>query len=555
LVRLVFFASIERAFYSESGRRSASVSTASTVDATLASPNVATVSLQHKESLTKTPNKSDRLSRESFLKLMLTGATSALSAGSASARSVRSPDSRQSKSLVRGLTQDTRLYGSTAVEIGGKAKLDGLRISLECSDSSSAKWNVTVPEEGEFDLFLSCAVSVPAFKLEIHSGPSSIKVELKATEGVYQQTEGGWYFNFERIRLDGKLHLTRGVNPVTVQVSGPEPNGVFRFRCLEILPVSGSAAIISSEESVRAHRANTDWFVKAGYGVMFHWTDFTQPREGEKKPYKDAVNTFDVNAFANMVEEMSAGYVVFTLNHAHPHCAAPIQSWEALHPGWTTRRDLIGDLADALEARGIRFLLYINSPTLTKLGNIGPTGLYQLTFSEEQFAEIHRDVLGEIGARYGKRLAGYWFDSWYQSLAAYPDVPIDAVYRACKEGNSSRITCFNFWIFPVLTPYQDYWAGELNSLQNPFASRYIQRGAGKGFQAHGLLSMLDAWVHGKPGPIPAPQFSAEDLIAYVRANIEHQAVTTINIGIYQDGTVEQTSADMMRQLRRAIRGK
>jgi hypothetical protein len=441
------------------------------------------------------------------------------------------------------------------VEIGGKAKLDGLRISLECSDSSSAKWNVTVPEEGEFDLFLSCAVSVPGFKLEIHSGPSSIKVELRVTEGVYRQTEGGWYFNFERIRLDGKLHMTRGVNPVTLQVSGPEPSGVVRFRCLEILPVSGSAAIISSEESVRAHRANTDWFVKAGYGVMFHWTDFTQPREGEKKPYKDAVNTFDVNAFANMVEEMRAGYVVFTLNHAHPHCAAPIQSWEALHPGWTTQRDLIGDLADALEARGIRFFLYINSPTLTKLGNIGPTGLYQLTFSEEQFAEIHRNVLGEIGARYGERLAGYWFDSWYQSLAAYPDVPIDAVYRACKVGNPGRITCFNFWIFPVLTPYQDYWAGELNSLQNPFASRYIQRGAGKGFQAHGLLSMLDTWVHGKPGPIPAPQFSAEDLIAYVRANIEHEAVTTINIGIYQDGTVEQTSVDMMRQLRGDIRGK
>lgn len=507
------------------------------------------------ENHTKTFAQFDALSRGSFLKVMLTGAASAFSAGTGFARSLQSPVSRQSKALVRGLTQDTRLYGSTAVEIGGKAKLDGLKISVDCSDSSSMKWNVTVPEEGEFDLFLSCAVSVPGFKLEIRSGSRSVKVELKVTEGVYQQTEGGWFFNFERTRLDGKLHLTRGVNPVTLQVSGPEQSGVVRFRCLEILPVSGSAAIIPSEESVRAHRANTDWFVKAGYGVMFHWTDFTEPREGEKKPYKDAVDAFDVNAFANMVEEMRAGYVVFTLNHAHPHCAAPIQSWEAIHPGWTTRRDLIGDLADALEVRSIRFLLYINSPTLTKLGNIGPTGLYQLTFSEEQFAEIHRDVLGEIGARYGERLAGYWFDSWYQSLAAYPDVPIDAVYRACKVGNPSRITCFNFWIFPVLTPYQDYWAGELNSLQNPFASHYIQRGAGKGFQAHGLLSMLETWVHDKPGPIPAPQFSAEDLIAYVRANIEHRAVTTINIGIYQDATVEQASMDMMRQLRRAIRGK
>ena len=67
-----------------------------------------------------------------------------------------------------------------------------------------------------------------------------------------------------------------------------------------------------------------------------------------------------------------------------------------------------------------------------------------------------------------------------------------------------------------------------------------------------MISMLPSWVHGATGPIPPPQFSAEDLIAYVKANVEHQAVTTINIGIYQDGTIEQSSLDMMRQLRRAI---
>jgi hypothetical protein len=70
-----------------------------------------------------------------------------------------------------------------------------------------------------------------------------------------------------------------------------------------------------------------------------------------------------------------------------------------------------------------------------------------------------------------------------------------------------------------------------------------------------MLSMLPSWVHSEAGPIPPPQFSAEDLIAYVKANMEHQAVTTINIGIYQDGTIEQSSLDMMRQLRRAIREK
>jgi hypothetical protein len=486
---------------------------------------------------------------------MMSGAAGALSASFVSPLSLRAAVQPATEPLIHGLTPYIRLYGATAAEIEGNAKMDDLKISVNCKDSSSIKWNVTAPEEGEYDLFISCAVPGPHFHLEVISGPSSVKSDLKLTEGVYRSTEDGWFFNFEKKRLDGRLHLTRGINPVTLQLSGPDKDAVVHFRCLEILPASATAEMRAAEESARAHRASTDWFVKAGYGAMFHWTDFTQPRDGIKKPYPDAVNAFDVNKFASLIEDMGAGYVIFTLNHAHPHCAAPIQSWEAVHPGWTTRRDLIGDIAGALEKRGIRLMLYINSPVLTNFGKTGATGLYELTFSEEQFTEIHKNVLTEIGSRYGDKLAGYWFDSWYQSLAAYPDVPIEAIYRYCKVGNPDRITAFNFWIFPVLTPWQDYWAGELNTLQNPFDSRYIQTGAGVGFQAQGLLSMLPPWVHSEIGPIPPPQFSAEDLITYVKANMEHQAVTAINVGIYQDGSIEQSSLDMMRQLRRAVREK
>jgi hypothetical protein len=53
--------------------------------------------------------------------------------------------------------------------------------------------------------------------------------------------------------------------------------------------------------------------------------------------------------------------------------------------------------------------------------------------------------------------------------------------------------------------------------------------------------MLPSSVHREAGPMSAPRFSAENLIAYVKANMEHQAVTTINIGIYQDDTIEESS--------------
>jgi Alpha-L-fucosidase len=495
------------------------------------------------------------ITRKNFMTLMTGAAAGIVCDGTGFMPSLGAALRDTTEPLIPSLTPDIRLYGATAADIGGNAKLDHLKISVDCKDSSTIKWNIIASEAADYDLFISCAVPGPGFEVEVSSGLSSVKANLNLTEGVFRSGADDWFFDFERSRLDGRLHLTRGVNPITLHLSGANKGQLVRFRCLEVVPVPASTEMTAVEAKARADRANTDWFVKAGYGAMFHWTDFTQPREGPKKPYPDAVDAFDVNAFADLLEEMGAGYVIFTLNHAHPHCPAPIRAWEAVHPGWTTKRDLIGDIAAALQKHGIRLILYINSPVMTKFGKTGDTGLYELTFSEEQFTQTHKDVLSEIGSRYGEKLAGYWFDSWYQSLAAYPDVPIERIYRYTKVGNSNRITALNFWVFPVLTPWQDYWAGELNRLQNPFASRYIQSGAGKGFQAHGMLSMLESWVHSEPGTIPPPQFSAEDFIAYVKTNVEHQAVTTINIGIYQDGTVEESSLEMMRQLRRAIRGK
>jgi hypothetical protein len=210
------------------------------------------------------------------------------------------------KPLIPGLTPYIRLYGATATAIEGNAKLDDLKISVNCKGLSSIKWNVTALEEGEYDLFISCAVPGPSCHLEVISGPSSVKSDLKFTEGVYRSSDGGWSVNFERMRLDGRLHLTRGINPVTLRVSGADTDEVVRLRCLEVLRASANAEMTAAEESARVHRASTDWFVKAGYGAMFHWTDLTQPRDGMKKPYAEAVNAFDVDAFARLMGEIGA---------------------------------------------------------------------------------------------------------------------------------------------------------------------------------------------------------------------------------------------------------
>jgi len=145
----------------------------------------------------------------------------------------------------------------------------------------------------------------------------------------------------------------------------------------------------------------------------------------------------------NMVRATGAGYVIFTVNHADPHCPAPIRSWEKYHSGWTTKRDLIGEIADALQARGIRLMLYFASHVLGKMGETD-SGTY---------LRAHQEILTEFGKRYGRKISGYWFDGWYQSLELYPDIDPRELWSAVKAGNPDRVVAYNSWIYPVETDW------------------------------------------------------------------------------------------------------
>src|SRR5690606_26105432 len=105
------------------------------------------------------------------------------------------------------------------------------------------------------------------------------------------------------------------------------------------------------------------------------------------------------------------GYVIFTIGHAESYCPAPIKSWEIRHPGKTTKRDLIAEMSDALNKKGIKLICYINGPLAFKLD----VQKEKLTKDEQQdFVTNFQDILKEMGGRYKHKVAGYWFDSWYQ---------------------------------------------------------------------------------------------------------------------------------------------
>lgn len=442
-----------------------------------------------------------------------------------------------------------RAYATHAV-LDGAIQPDGPKVNTRWTGAGSATWKLEIPAADEYEVAVCYACADGGAPIVLSSGSGRIEMKTQTTAGFYTDRSS----NYERVPCPSTLKLTAGSPSLTLQLPEPRGRETMRVRSVELIPASAKTRVAEEERDARKARASTEWFAKSGYGLMFHWTGQSQPRTGPAKTYAEAVRDFPVHKFVETIQETGAGHVLFTVNHAIPHCPAPIASWEKYHPGLTTSRDLLGDLADALARVDIRFLLYINSPRFGKLTKDEP-GEFSSIVGETQYVDMHCEILDEIGKRYAHKVHGYWFDSWYQSFEHYPAIRQDRVYQACKTGNPDRIAAFNFWVLPVCTPWQEYWAGEVGTPGPLPTSQFIGRGAGAGLQFHSLLYLDAPWVHGRlDAEMEPPRFSAEDLSNYVQSCMQNQGVVTVNLGVYQEASIGPQARELMWSVRRTVRG-
>ncbi|MCM8730279.1 alpha-L-fucosidase [Hephaestia sp. GCM10023244] len=514
------------------------------------------------------------MNRKEFLRTGLSTMAVAGLPASAAAAAFGAADAPGDPITVTRLDPVIRLYPAKASSRSGELRFGPaeLSIMLPFLGAGELLWEVEVAEPGEYDLALCYSTTKPGTPVTIEAGPSKVNFAAPVTEGYFYPDPNGpsenpgdpdsdsfWtmreYYLFERVPVPGRIKLVRGVNVVRLKVAGEKGKEIFRLRSLELTPVAQRAAIEADKQRARSRRANTDWFADAGYGMWFHFLNLTMPRHGPQVPYEQSINALDARKMAKMVADCGASYLIWAVNHGHPTCPAPIKSWEKLHPGWTTKRDFIGELADALGKHGIRLMLYMNCPGIGKLEQQAGTALDLPAFSEAEYSNQLADVFREFGNRYGSRVAGYWFDSWFQTTESYPNLPHEALFDAVKTGNPDRMVALNYWAFPVEVEWQDYWAGEITDLPaKPFKSRYIKRGAGAGLQAHSALRFDAPWFHIKQDtPMDAPRYSAAELGEYIRTCQADRAPVTLGVGIFQDGTIAEESFTVLKQLRKIVR--
>ena len=311
-------------------------------------------------------------------------------------------------------------------------------------------------------------------------------------------------------------------------------------------------------------RANTDWLAKCRFGIGVHWTAQTVPRHGPAKPFQKAVESFDLDGFVSAVEYAGADYVLFTATHALQMLAAPHPVIDQILPNRTSERDLIRELTDRLAEKGKHFLLYYNHSCNRKDDPEWESAVGYHDGDKHRLAENLMNIVRFMAERYGRKLQAWWFDSPYSLDPSGPhnsvstdmtgfQFPWERFTVAAKVGHSERLVTYNAGVAQtyLYTTHQDYWAGELVNLETPATARFLPNG----LQWFGWTCIDDRrWVHGKSDtPIPAPLYSDEQVIAFVRQCNKRMAPMTFNVGIYQDGTMAVESVEQLHRLHLALR--
>ena len=410
-------------------------------------------------------------------------------------------------------------------------------------------WTVESRVAGEHRLAVTYSCSTAGIEYEVVAGESHVACKARATAGLIEGDYSVWT-SFEKETLSTPIFLSEGTNSIELKIKQDlDAADTIRFYTLELTPPPAVDIVEAARTRALASRASTDWFVEAKYGVTFHWTPTSHPRRGPQKPFPEAVQNLDVESLARTVKESGAGYVIFTSTHAPHWFPAPIEAIEKILPGNTCKRDLIGDLADALNSQGVKLLLYYpggrgyedDAPGIPWGKASGWTEDKSIYF--DNFCKIFT----EIGERYGDKIAGYWFDFCPFNVSHR----FEPLYRAAKTGNPDRIIAWNSWINRIPSDFQEFLSGEIAT-----GIVDIDRSTLRGLQPHiWIIADDEDWVHETADTeIGPPHLETGELIDFVRRCAEGQIVVSMNIGIYQDGGIGPATLEQLKALRQAIRG-
>lgn len=296
--------------------------------------------------------------------------------------------------------------------------------------------------------------------------------------------------------------------------------------------------------------ADAAWMRAAPYGVMVHYLP-------NPKGFQKAVESFQVERFADQVAETGAGYVVFTLGQSWGNYCAPNRAYERYsghaRGTHTPTRDLPLEIAKALKKRDIRLILYLEgrAPQWDRQAARGLSDEDPKKPASQAFTRKWGEVIAEWSKRYGTLVSGWWIDGCYVTEGwSDPNKPFgwNSLAKACRAGNARSVLAFNPGTrldraFGVLNRFQNYTAGE----QRDWGATPKTHPAPRGVQWHFLTFLGSEWTKGD-----GPRFSDATVIENVNRIKGQGGVVTLDASIHSDGLITPAHFKQLKAVGEAL---
>jgi hypothetical protein len=325
-----------------------------------------------------------------------------------------------------------------------------------------------------------------------------------------------------------------------------------------------------------AGTGDTGWMREAKYGVFVHYQyrillgcsvatkpQFPEPSQMTAEGWNRFVDGFDVQGFAAQVAEARAGWVIFCVDdHYFAWPCAPNTAFDrytGYAPGEKcSRRDLIMELADALNARGVKLICYyaglngyMKEPRVSSgLADDGNARTPPPAESRKRRIE----VLKVYADRYKDKVAGWWFDG--VELDSYKDRPDDwaTIESVVHRANPRAVIAFSYGGDEqacVAGEIDDYTAGDTWSKQDLGRLTPRSRPAHGGILWHGKIYCGNVY-HGQGD---ANQFRDPELIDWINDCNAHGGVCTLDWPLDpRTGLIKDFGLAQWKRIARAVKG-
>lgn len=302
------------------------------------------------------------------------------------------------------------------------------------------------------------------------------------------------------------------------------------------------------------------WMPAAKWGVMTHYLSDWQARTHgltmSVEQWNRMVDGFDAEGIAKQLEAVGAGYYQITIGQNSGYYLSPNATYDRLtgiKPSKLSRRDLVADLYQALSPRGIKLMVYLPSgaPAGDKAADAA-LGWRDGPYPSKEFQAKWEQVIREWSLRWGKKVAGWWFDGCYFPNAMYrsADAPNFASFAAAaRAGNPDAALAFNpgvVYRMISITPYEDFTAGEIDKPEQATIRRAVD-GKVDGTQIQMLSYLGQTWGMG------APRFTAEQVVQHTRSITDQGGAVTWDVPVGLNGDISQPFLDQLATLGRAMK--